>query len=260
MPKEPPLACPNPPLLLENDSAPCVLAATLLAYKNVELSARFLLWTEAASISLIVLLFLLPGHSHRLAWDANQFSQPAFRLQSVRSGLILAIFSFVGFESATALGAEAVRPLRTIPRAVLGTALLSGLFFVFAAYMEVAAFGEKLDLVKNCTALLPLLAQIKGAAWLAPWLTIGALASFFACALACITAAARTALLISTHGTLPAPLTAKRCRQRNRNPVGHNYRDILLSFEFSNGRRTRAGRLLVRQNEAAPLASRNPLT
>ena len=34
-------------------------------------------------------------------------------------GVVLALFSFVGFESATALGDEAINPLLTIPRAVV---------------------------------------------------------------------------------------------------------------------------------------------
>jgi amino acid transporter len=163
-----------------------------------------MLWAEAVSISLILLLFFFPGRAHHIAWDPSQFSREAFRLPPIRAGLILAIFSFVGFESATALGAEAAHPLRTIPRAVLGTALVSGVFFVFSAYTEVAAFGGRLDLLTNSSAPLQLLAQLKGALWLAPLLTVGAVVSFFACTLACITASARTTLLISAHGSLPA--------------------------------------------------------
>ena len=33
----------------------------------------------------------------------------------LRLGLVLALFSFVGFESATTLGSEAHNPLKTIP-------------------------------------------------------------------------------------------------------------------------------------------------
>ncbi|SRR6266702_560197 len=193
-----------------------VSIATLLAYENVELSARFMLWAEAVSISLILLLFFFPGHAYHFAWDPSQFSREAFQMPPIRAGLILAIFSFVGFESAAALGAEAAHPLRTIPRAVLGTAVLSGVFFVFSAYTEVAAFGGRLDLLTNSAAPLQLLAQLKGAAWLAPLLTVGAVVSFFACTLACITASARTALLISAHGSLPSPLSW--AHDKNRTP------------------------------------------
>ena len=49
---------------------------------------------------------------------------------AVRLGVVLALFSFVGFESATTLGAEARNPLKTIPRAVVQSAFFTGLFFI----------------------------------------------------------------------------------------------------------------------------------
>ena len=48
----------------------------------------------------------------------------------LRLGLVLALFSFVGFESATTLGAEARDPLKTIPRAVIQSSILAGAFFI----------------------------------------------------------------------------------------------------------------------------------
>ena len=48
----------------------------------------------------------------------------------LRLGLVLALFSFVGFESATTLGAEARNPLKTIPRAVIQSAIIGGAFFI----------------------------------------------------------------------------------------------------------------------------------
>jgi amino acid transporter len=192
------------------------LLATALAYRNVELSAHLMLWIEAASIALILLLLVYPGHSHRLSWDPSQFARPVFSLAPIRAGLILATFSFVGFESATALGGEARSPLRTIPRAVLGTAVLAGLLFIFASYSEVAPFNGNLQVLSNSSSPLQLLAELKDVKWLSPLLSIGAIISFFACTLACITAAARAALVISTHGGLPAHLS--RTHAANRTP------------------------------------------
>ena len=58
----------------------------------------------------------------------------------LRLGLVLALFSFVGFESATTLGAEARNPLKTIPRVVIESAVIAGLFFIVSAYSEVLGF------------------------------------------------------------------------------------------------------------------------
>ena len=49
--------------------------------------------------------------------------------RGLRLGLILALFSFVGFESAKTLGAEAHEPLKTIPRALIQSALLGWGYF-----------------------------------------------------------------------------------------------------------------------------------
>ena len=58
----------------------------------------------------------------------------------LRLGLVMALFSFVGFESATTLGAEARDPLRTIPRAVIQSAIIAGVFFTICAYTEALGF------------------------------------------------------------------------------------------------------------------------
>jgi amino acid transporter len=167
-----------------------------LAYRNVELSTRFMLWIECASVATIVLLFIIPTHAHPLSFDASQLTLAAFKITPVGAGLVLATFAFVGFESATALGAEAKHPLTTIPRAVMGTALISGAFFVFSTYAEVDAVGSKVDLLTGTQAPLQVLATLKGRSWVGPIVSVGAIMSFFACAMSCITAAARTMFLM----------------------------------------------------------------
>jgi amino acid transporter len=177
--------------------------AGALAYRNVELSTRFMLWIECLSVAIILLLFTFPSHFHRLAWDPSQLTAAAFRGAPIRAGLVLATFAFVGFESAAALGAEARAPLTSIPRAILGTALISGAFFIFCTYAEVATAGADLTQLAGSQAPLQVIATLKGAPWIGPIVSIGAIISFFACTMACTTAAARTALLMARHSLLP---------------------------------------------------------
>jgi amino acid transporter len=178
--------------------------AGILAYRNVELSTRFMLWIECASVATIVLLFAFPTHHHPLAWDPNQWGPHAFAGAPIRAGLVLATFAFVGFESAAALGAEARAPLTTIPRAILGTALISGAFFIFCTYAEVSTATDNLAQLTGSQAPLQVIAALKGVNWIGPIVSIGAMISFFACTMACTTAAARTALLMARHGLLPS--------------------------------------------------------
>jgi predicted acyl esterase/amino acid transporter len=188
--------------------------SAMLAYRNVELSTRFMLWIECASVAAIVLLFVIPTRAHPLSWDPSQFAPSVFAITPVGAGLVLATFAFVGFESATALGAEAKDPLTTIPRAVMGTALLSGAFFVFSTYAEVDAVGSKVDLLTGTQAPLQVLATLKGRSWVGPIVSVGAIMSFFACAMSCITAAARTMFLMGAQNVLPSRLGQVHARHR----------------------------------------------
>jgi amino acid transporter len=176
-----------------------------LAYRDVQISARLMLWIEASSILLILVLLLWPGRPGALHWDNSQFLLQGISLSGLRNGLVLAIFSFVGFESAATLGAEATNPRKTIPRAIRLTAFGSGIFFIFATYAESIGFGDRASTLQDAGAPLQLLAQLRGLPFLSPALAIGASVSFFACTLACITAGARTLFSMSRDGyVLPA--------------------------------------------------------
>jgi amino acid transporter len=191
--------------------------ATYLAYRDVKISARVMLWFEALSVTLISVVIAVTLLKSGLHWDVPQFTLRGSSFSGVRMGLILAIFSFVGFESATTLGAEARNPLRTIPRAVVLTAILAGVFFTVCAYAEVLGFREAHENLSTSTAPLQVLADHVRMPFLGPLIDLGALTSFFACALSCITAAARVALLMS-HRRL-APRKLRHIHHRNETPA-----------------------------------------
>ena len=61
----------------------------------------------------------------------------------VFKGMVFAILAFIGFEAAAPLGEEAKNPRRTVPRAVVGSAIVIGLFYVLCSYAWV--FGAGFD-------------------------------------------------------------------------------------------------------------------
>ena len=65
---------------------------------------------------LLVLLVLVRTGFHL---DKEQLHLRGMTGSGLRLGLVLALFSFVGFESATTLGSEARNPLKTIPRSII---------------------------------------------------------------------------------------------------------------------------------------------
>src|SRR6202047_5372270 len=105
-----------------------------IAWRDVKISARLMLWIEAVSVTLIMTVVVLVLVRHGLHLDWTQLRLRGMTGSGLRLGLVLALFSFVGFESATTLGAEARNPLKKIPRAVHQSALLAGAFFTVCAY------------------------------------------------------------------------------------------------------------------------------
>jgi amino acid transporter len=56
-------------------------------------------------------------------------------------GMIFCLLAFIGFEAAAPLGEETREPRRTIPRAVIWSAILIGAFYVFNYYAATVFFG-----------------------------------------------------------------------------------------------------------------------
>lgn len=171
-----------------------------IAYRDVKISARLMLWIEAASVTSIVVVVLLLLIRHGWHWDADQLGLRNMTGSGLRLGLVLALFSFVGFESATTLGSEARNPLKTIPRAVILSSLLGGAFFTVCAYAEVLGFHTVGQNLGDSQAPMYVLARVGGVPIFGLLIDIGALISLFAGTLACITAAARVLLLMAHNG------------------------------------------------------------
>ena len=171
-----------------------------IAWRDVKISARVMLWIEAVSVSLILILILLVLLRAGFHLDRDQLHLRGMTGSGLRLGLVLALFSFVGFESATTLGTEASNPLKTIPRAVIQSAIFAGAIFILCAYTEVLGFRLAGQNLGTNQAPMRVLAGVVGVPVLGLFIDVGALVSMFAGTLACITAAARVLLLMSHNG------------------------------------------------------------
>jgi amino acid transporter len=206
----------SPALLI----AIAVVAAGAMAYRDIKLSAEMMLWMEAASVTCISVILGLILWRRGLHVDLAQLRLRGSTGTGIRLGLVLALFSFVGFESATTLGHEAREPLKTIPRAVLQSALGCGAFFVVCAYAQVVGFEGAAERLDQAAAPLHTLADRAQVGALGPVLgtvvDIGAMMSMFACVLACITAASRVLMLMAHRGLAHGALA--RTHARNETP------------------------------------------
>ena len=206
-----------------------IVSVWFMVYKDIQMSAKLMLALEGISLLLIFALGAVVLVRRGTNIDLAQFTLKEVSFDSLRIGLVLAFFSFVGFESATALGEEAKNPLRNIPKAVISSAIFVGLIFVVFSYTEVAGFigtGSKLSEVD---APLAFLADKNGVGILGLLITIGAMISFWSCTVACTTASGRILMTMGRHNILPASLA--QTHEKNETP--HNATTVVSIVTFA---------------------------
>ena len=108
--------------------------ASIAAYRDVRLSARFGLVLEVASILILIAITAIVVFQRGTVIDARQLNFTGLGYGGIMSSLTFAVFSFVGFESSATLARETRNPERNVGLSVTLSALLAGLFFVAITY------------------------------------------------------------------------------------------------------------------------------
>ncbi|WP_336651872.1 MULTISPECIES: APC family permease [unclassified Leucobacter] len=176
--------------------------ATFFTIRGIRISARVSLVLELVSVFIILVLLVAAlvwlGPD---AWDPAQFSFEGVPFQGVAAGMVLGILGFVGFSSADALGREARNPHTAIPRAIMWSAVVVGVLYVFAAYTQIAVLGDELGEVAS--PLQAINDRIGMPAWFAPVLVFGVAASFFAVVVAPLNVVGRIVYVMGKEGMVP---------------------------------------------------------
>ena len=118
----------------------CGLVVWLLTYRGIGISTRtgvVLGLIEIAIFLLVSTLLIVNADQNTL----NVFLPGADGVRPAFQGMIFCLLAFIGFEAAAPLGEETREPRRTIPRAVVWSAVLIGLFYVFNYYAATVFFG-----------------------------------------------------------------------------------------------------------------------
>jgi len=181
----------------------CMWVAWFLAYKDITFSTILMLIFEGVSVIVILALALLATVKLGPIDSSQIHIHVSEHVRDIGLGVVVAIFSLVGFECATAFGEEAKKPLMTIPRAVIASLLLTGAFFIFITYVETHALATNNPTLDQLDSPLSTLSENLGVKWMGVVISFGAMISFFALAMSCLNAGARIVFTMGRYGIFP---------------------------------------------------------
>jgi amino acid transporter len=191
-----------------------VLAAAavvfFLTYRDVRLStnAGVVLGIIEIGIFLALALWMLLSNVGDLTLQTfNPSNNEVGTLEGTFKGMVFAILAFIGFESAAPMGEEANRPRWTVPRAVVGSAVIVGLFYVICSYAWVVGTGFG-NFTETATAAANPWRDLGEVFWGAGWVLVffAIVNSAIANANAGTNAATRVIFALARNGVLPSRL------------------------------------------------------
>ncbi|WHU48768.1 APC family permease [Gordonia sp. L191] len=203
----------------------CVGVAALLNFLGAQFGTRVGLTLGALEIIVLLVIsvwmIVKAGDRNGLAVFGTAFANvDGFQgFSGIIAGAIYAFLAFIGFDAAVPLAEEARDPQKTIARAVVGSVIGVGAFFVITTYASTVYFGpEKYSgflQYGNGDPWMEMTRNLWGAGWVILLVTL--LSSGLASANGAGMAATRTAWALGRARTLPAGLA--RLHQRFASPV-----------------------------------------
>jgi amino acid transporter len=184
------------------------LASLELARRDVRLSTLTMLLTETLSVLIVLGLCLVVLHRGGVAADLQALDPSGVSAGQVRAGLMVAVLSFMGFESAANLGQEALRPERAVPRALRTAVLVAGGLFLFWAVVLSEGLAWLSADQRMALDPITLLADQLGQTGSGRWIQFGTFLCLFGSSLGSLTAFGRLGLGLAREGVLPRRLGA----------------------------------------------------
>ncbi|QCB52601.1 APC family permease [Rhodococcus sp. PAMC28707] len=176
------------------------VVALALMILGVSISSRVTLAVEVFAI-LAATAVLAVAFLHTVGERTTGVDLPTEHSSNIGFALLLAITSFVGFESAGTVAREARNPLTAVPRAIRWTPIALGVLYIGAAAAQMPAPIEQST---DLAIVLSLPDSTGGASVaLSVLMELGITASWFACVLGSTTALSRTLFAMGREGVMP---------------------------------------------------------
>lgn len=175
-----------------------------LVSQDVRVSNGMMLVLESVSIIIIFWLCSVILFHHSIKFDLSEFQLTSATGNQVRSGLMIAFLSFVGFESAATLGRESLHPLKDIPKALRIATLLPGALFLVWAYVLGLGFKAAPTSILNSASPLVSLGDFLQIPTAAVVISFSASVCFLSASLGAFSALARVGLSLGKEKILPS--------------------------------------------------------
>ncbi len=195
-------------------------------YFGVRISARSQLVLALASILVVIGFFVMVivklGHANSVV--PFEPSSAIGGWNGIFFGVLYGVLLFTGFETAANLAEETSNPRRHVPMAVLLSAGFAMLFFMLAAYVEVAGFHYNLKIITSAATapLVALGASSKaggyGGTWIDRLLELVILFDMLAVTIGTGVSASRGIFAMARDRWIPAPLAS--VSKRHDTPFG----------------------------------------
>lgn len=200
-------------------SAVCLLAIAFLGYRNIEMSARVLGALLVAEVLIVAVLDLaIVVHGGDRGLSGEPFTWGAFSQGAVGTGMMYAIFGFVGFEATAVFRSEAKDPDTTVPRATYTAVLVIAVVYAVSAWAVIvgAGTGKVVGLASSHPeSLTPDLATRYVSAFAHDAMQCLLATSFFACVLTVHNVVSRYTFTLGRKSVLPPSFGAAHPKHRS---------------------------------------------
>jgi amino acid transporter len=120
--------------------------AVLVAYAGIATSSSADLLLAAGEVAVIaalaITILVKTGPAHYSAAVFSPASSPHGQFNDITNAMIYGISAFAGFEAAAALGEEARNSRRSIPAALIGVVIVTGVFYLLVVLAETFGAGR----------------------------------------------------------------------------------------------------------------------
>ncbi len=212
------------------------ILVTLLTYRGIEISAGIMMLLGIAEVAIVVALavsgLLEPGDGGINVSSYVPGNAPS--KGGLYLGVIFSIFCFTGFESVAPLAEESKNPRRNLPRAIIGSILLMGAFYLFCSWALLVGWGTNqlpsfIDCPENPAFRLG--RKLWGPAWLLVFFAV--FNSILAVSIACTNAATRVFYAMGRAEALPKCLA--RIHPKFQTPVNAIWLQTFLTLAVGLG-------------------------